>query len=323
MSREKSINKKHNVDVCILLATYNGEKYIGEMIDSILNQDYENFVIVLSDDASSDSTPEILEGYAQRYSQKVILYHSGMHFGCAQKHFMHLLRQFSDYPHIMFCDQDDIWHKDKISKTMKKMVELEKDNDISVPILVHTDLRVVDSNLNEIAPSFCKYSNLNGNRLAVNQLLVQNVVTGCTVMINNSLAKLGCRSFDEDQMLMHDWWLALLAETCGVAAFLDEPTIDYRQHANNSVGAKNAKSLRYIVNKLKTAQVANSLQDTFKNAQTFLKCYHDIIPQKYIYEINAYANMENKNALIRKFDYIRYGFWKKGLIRKIGQILLG
>ena len=61
---------------------------------------------------------------------------------------------------------------------MKKMVELEKDNDISVPILVHTDLRVVDSNLNEIAPSFCKYSNLNGNRLAVNQLLVQNVVTG-------------------------------------------------------------------------------------------------------------------------------------------------
>lgn len=183
MSREKSINKNHNVDVCILLATYNGEKYIGEMIDSILNQDYENFVIVLSDDASSDSTPEILEEYAQRYSQKVNLYHSGMHFGCAQKHFMHLLRQFSDYSHIMFCDQDDIWHKDKISKTMKKMVELEKDHDISVPILVHTDLRVVDSNLNEIAPSFCKYSNLNGNRLAVNQLLVQNVVTGCTVMI--------------------------------------------------------------------------------------------------------------------------------------------
>ena len=62
MSREKSINKKHNVDVCILLATYNGEKYIGEMIDSILNQDYENFVIVLSDDASSDRTPEIWEG---------------------------------------------------------------------------------------------------------------------------------------------------------------------------------------------------------------------------------------------------------------------
>lgn len=321
MSREKSINKKHSVDVCILLATYNGEKYVGEMIDSILNQDYENFVIVLSDDASSDSTPEILEEYAQRYSQKVILYHSGMHFGCAQKHFMHLLRQFSDYPHIMFCDQDDIWHKDKISKTMKKMVELEKDNDISVPILVHTDLRVVDSNLNEIAPSFCKYSNLNGNRLAVNQLLVQNVVTGCTVMINNSLAKLGCRSFDEDQMLMHDWWLALLAATCGVAAFLDEPTIDYRQHANNSVGAKNVYSVLYMFSRLKSSQTKGSIKKAADQASEILNCYGDIMTDDIVELLTAMKRTRDLSLCHRDRIYLKYKLLKFGKIRICAQLL--
>ena len=225
--------------VYILLAAYNGCAYIREQIDSLLLQDHTAIKIILSDDGSSDDTLKILNEYAQKYPEKILHYRSGVRFGCAQKHFMHLLGVFQDAPYLMFCDQDDVWHTDKVRKTLAKMQKLE--NGEMVPTMVHTDLRVVDGDLKEISPSFWKHSNLDGSRLALNQLLVQNVVTGCTMMINRPLAQLACRSVPQ-KVLMHDWWLALLASACGRTGFLTEQTIDYRQHGNNSVGAKDVRS---------------------------------------------------------------------------------
>ena len=111
--------------VLILLAAYNGQKYIGEMVDSIICQDYTDWHLILSDDSSSDSTFSILEDYANKYPEKITHYKSGKKFGNAQDHFMHLLSLHNDAPYIMFCDQDDVWHKDKISKTLAKMKEIE------------------------------------------------------------------------------------------------------------------------------------------------------------------------------------------------------
>ena len=212
--------------VCILLAAYNGAAYIRQQIDSILQQDYPNIQLVLSDDGSQDGTQEILAEYEAKYPDRVIWHQSGKRFGNAQTHFMHLLRTFHDAPYIMFSDQDDVWHPDKVSKTLEKMREIETVS--TVPALVHTDLRVVDQDLNVKAQSFCEYSNINGNRLKLNQLLVQNVVTGCTVMVNRALAELSCAEISEDAIIMHDWWIALLAAACGTIGFLNETTIDYR-----------------------------------------------------------------------------------------------
>ena len=161
--------------VYILLASYNGHAYIREQIESLLTQSYPFVKIVLSDDGSSDGTDKILDEYAEKHPDKVTHYRSGERFGCAQNHFMHLLGAFQDAPYIMFCDQDDVWHKDKVSNTLQVMRQLE--NGEPVPVLVHTDLRVVDDTLQEISPSFWKHSNLDGSRLALNQLLVQPVTT--------------------------------------------------------------------------------------------------------------------------------------------------
>ena len=188
--------------VLILLAAYNGEAYIRQMIESVLNQTYPNFQLILSDDGSDDHTAQILSSYADKYPQKVIHYCSGQRFGNAQKHFMHLLSHFQDAPYIMFCDQDDVWYPDKIEKTLHKMLCVESAK--NVPVLVHSDLRVVDRAGEPIAPSFCAHSAIDGNRLQLNHLLVQNVVTGCTVMINGSLAEIASRKYDTDAMLMHD-----------------------------------------------------------------------------------------------------------------------
>ena len=233
--------------ILILLAAYKGGRFIRPMVDSILAQDVGGWKLILSDDG--EDTAPILQEYADRYPDRITHYRSGRRFGSAQKHFMHLLEQFGDQAdYVMFCDQDDVWHPDKVRLTLRLMEQVETDP--SLPVLVHTDLRVVDGQLREMDPSFQHYSGLDGHRLSLPQLLVQNVVTGCTVMINRSLARLACRPVEEGDMLMHDWWLALIAAAMGRAVFLNRATIDYRQHGGNVVGAKDPRSAGYVLQKL-------------------------------------------------------------------------
>ena len=300
--------------VLVLLATYNGENFIRPMVDSVLAQDYQNIKIILSDDNSRDSSPAILEEYAQKHPDKVVHYRSGMRFGCAQKHFMHLLSKFRDAPYIMFCDQDDVWHPDKIRKTLEKMRQVEQD--ASVPAMVHTDLRVVDRDLKELSPSFWIHSDLDGSRLALNQLLVQNVVTGCTMMINHALAELACREIPENAMLMHDWWLALLASACGRTGYLSEAIIDYRQHGNNSVGAKNVRSASYLWQRLRSKKMRKAL-----SAQAFLECYGDLLTQEQTDLLTAFASTQTAGLLSRDRVYIKYNLLKHGAVRVTAQLL--
>lgn len=307
-------------NVLILLATYNGEKYVKEMIDSIIAQDYTDWSLILSDDGSTDSSRDILDEYASKYPDKITHYRSGQKFGNAQSHFMHLLSTHRDAPYIMFCDQDDIWHSDKVSKTLKKMKEIEEPN---TPCLVHTDLAVVDGELNEISNSFCKHSKLDGNRLKLNQLLVQNVVTGCTMMINKPLADLSCEKPLPKEALMHDGWIALICSVFGKSAFLDEPTIDYRQHGNNSVGAKNVTSLPYLIDRFKSKAMKNSLKNAAIQAKAFLDSFGDQILDEKRVVIEDFAKTADCSAFKRNRIYLKHRLFKCGAIRIIAQFIGG
>ena len=305
--------------VTVLLAAYNGEAYIRQMIESILSQDHKDIRIILSDDNSTDATASILDAYAAEYPHIITHYRSGLRFGCAQKHFMHLLQVYQDRPYIMFCDQDDVWHPDKVSITLKRMKELEQIT--SCPVLVHTDLRVVDRDLNTINDSFCSLSGLNGNRLALNQLLVQNVVTGCTVMVNSALARLACSGLVCERMIMHDWWLALLASCCGRSAFVPESTIDYRQHGNNSVGAKNVYSPIYLFKRLRSSSMRQAMKSAAAQADSFLKAYSHFLSEDQKEVISAFALTKDQNIFLRDKTYLQYGLLKNGLIRVAAQLL--
>lgn len=307
--------------VVILLAAYNGEQYINTMIDSIIAQDYPNWHLVLSDDGSTDRTCSILQSYADKMTEKITFYRSGIRFGRPEKHFMHLLKVFHDSPYIMFCDQDDYWHPDKVRKTYEKMRTVEKDK--NTPTMVHTDLRVVDAELATIHDSFMKMSGISGDRMKVQQLLAQNVVTGCTMMVNQALAELGTRNIPDAGIPMHDWWLALLAASCGDVGYLNEATIDYRQHGKNSVGAKNIHSPRHILQQLKNRRMQRSIHGTYLQAAAFLNNFDQVLPKDAYKTIKRYAAMENENWIARRFILIRYGFWKASLPRKIGQLIFG
>ena len=304
--------------VRILLAAYNGEKYLGEMIDSILAQDHGDWQLVLSDDQSTDHTAAILDRYAEAHPDRIIHYRSGLHFGNAQNHFLHLMDRFSDAPYIMFCDQDDVWHRDKVSATLKKMKEIEV---AGVPAVVHTDLRVVDGQLRELSSSFMKYSGLSGDRLELKQLLVQNVVTGCTMMINRELAELAKANMPKGKILMHDWWLALAGAALGTAGYLDRATIDYRQHGNNTVGAKNTRSLSYIVKKIRNDGVRKAMEQTYGQAAAFLDAFGDLMDAEARQAVASYAALEGCGPMARRAAFLKGGYYKYGMKRIAAQFL--
>lgn len=304
--------------VRILLAAYNGEKYIGQMIESILDQDFQDWQLVLSDDQSRDGTLSILEDYAKRYPDRIIHYRSGLHFGNAQGHFLHLLSRFADAPYIMFCDQDDVWHKEKVSGTLKKMKEIEEP---SVPAVVHTDLRVVDGQLRELAPSFLAYSGLSGNRLELKHLLVQNVVTGCTMMVNRPLAELANAHRPEGAVLMHDWWLAMIGAALGKTGFWDQATIDYRQHGGNTVGAKDARSISYIMKKIRNDGVRKAMEDTYAQAEVFLETFGERMTPEQRKTVADYAALKHMGPLARRVAFLKGGYYKYGIQRIAAQFL--
>ena len=304
--------------VTILLAAYKGVEYAGAQIESILAQDCGGWQLVLSDDG--EDTAELLESYAAAHPERIRHIRSGRRFGSAQKHFMYLLEHYGlETPYVMFSDQDDVWHPDKVRKTLALMEETETDP--SLPVLVHTDLKVVDGELKEIAPSFLDFSKMDGSRLAFHELLVQNVVTGCTVMINHALAALAARAGDLPQMMMHDWWMALIASALGKTAFLPEATIDYRQHGKNQVGAKNAGSLAYLKSRL-NGQYAKDMRDgTVVQTAAFLKLYGAELNEEQRKLCRAMTGLASHGKLWRLRAMTRYHLWKNTLPRRIGQII--
>ena len=303
----------------ILLAAYQGAAFLPAQLDSLLLQTYPDLEIVVSDDGSTDGSAEILGEYAAAHPEKIRYYRSGRRFGSSQAHFLHLLRRFGDAPYLMFCDQDDVWHRDKAARTLEAL--RAQCPDPSVPALIHTDLRVVDRDLRQISPSFLHLSGLDGEALSLPRLLTQNVVTGCTVLINRALSELFRAAPEPENILMHDWYLALLAAACGKIFFLDEATMDYRQHGANVVGAKNVRSPGYVFRKLLQSGARKAFLDTTAQAASLLAAFSPAMPEANREILRQYSRLPACSKWRRMQIYRRFGFWKQGLPRRAGQIL--
>ena len=216
--------------VDVLMATYNGEKYVAEQIESILNQTYPKIRLIISDDGSTDNTKNILEEYAKKDNRIIIASHTER-FGVV-KNFEFLLSKVES-PLYMFSDQDDYWESDKIKCSVECM---KKEN----AILVFGDLEVVDAGLNTIYKSFGDFMLLNrkikkyinSNRLNY----LYNCVTGCTVLGKKENIKDIIPMPTNSKYLIHDHWIGLALSLKGKLAYMNETHIKYRQHGNNQIG---------------------------------------------------------------------------------------
>lgn len=309
----------------ILLATYNGEKHLEEQLASIENQTYKRWRLRAHDDQSSDRTWEILEAFQKKHgNDKVILKKNEPASGGSKHNFTGLIKA-SDAEYMMCCDQDDVWHMDKIEKTWKRMRKMEQRYGKDIPLLVYTDVRVVDAELNEMHSSFHDCMNLRTSS-ELGYEMIQNQVTGCTAMFNHHLKTYVDMVENTKKMVMHDHWLALVALVFGKMSYLNETTMDYRQHGSNVVGAQNARSIAYMWERFKRGQekFVEDMKASCGQVEYFAVLYKTCIEsQKVIELLDTYAHLYDMNKVKRVGCFFKYRLWKKGMIRKIMQVIWG
>lgn len=302
----------------IILPAYNGQKFLSEQIESIIQQDFCDWRILARDDDSSDETLRTLRFYSDRLKDKfVIIEDQPGNIGIIGN--VDYLLLFATAPYIMFCDQDDLWHPTKISLTLQAMKAAESVNPNGLPILVHSDLLVTDHQFNVINRSFWRYQNLNPHLDSLNRLLLQNTVTGCTVMINRALLNLALPI--PAQVIMHDWWLGLVASTFGKIILIDQPTLLYRQHSNNDTGAKQW-STRYVIKKaftfLDRSTLLESIDRSQRQAEAFLDQFTNLLSAHQRIMIEQFVDLHKLGFLEKRLFLYKHQLLKQGLIRNIG-----
>jgi len=304
------------------MATYNGEKYLSEQIESVLRQSYRNWVLFVRDDGSDDDTVEILRDYHSKYPEKIILVENdGLVCNCAKKNFAAVLKwaaESYDFSYFMFCDQDDVWLEDKIRSSLAKLKSSEKKE--MKPYLLHTDLKVVDRELNILGESFFAYRALDCRVRDVKHLLVQNNATGCTMLWNKAFNHL--LDLSDDDVAMHDWWMSITASLKGEILCLRKSTILYRQHGGNVVGATNVNSLSFIIKRLLgAARVKETFRLSFDQAEAILRKYGSQLTTQQLSAVKGYVELRDQNKIKRIAGVLKKGYLKQGIVQIIGELI--
>ncbi|MEI8365031.1 MAG: glycosyltransferase family 2 protein [Parachlamydiaceae bacterium] len=324
----------HNT-VDVVMATYNGAPFVAQQIESILSQDYPAVRLIIRDDSSTDGTLAILEGFARNYPERIIILPSDTgRLGIRGNFSLLMAHARADY--VMLADQDDVWHQTKITKTLAGMKLLEQRYPLSQettvvddkvkryfessnvasrlnpPLLVHTDLTVVDQHLQVIAPSFWRHTRINAARTnTLNRLLVQPVVTGCTVMMNRSLLNLVLPI--PEICVMHDSWIALVAAAFGHVEALPDQTVFYRQHGKNAIGAKKFYSFAYWREGMK--KLSESETKKFSQGKELLSRYGSLLDVSQKTTLQAYLSLKHASFFQRCSTIYRHQLFRCGFIR--------
>lgn len=223
--------------IAILLSTYNGEKYLPEQLTSILSQSNPNFTVYIVDDGSSDNTNKIIDEFTQIDKRIIKLSKKSVRDG-ACKSFMWLLGQIeADY--YFFCDQDDVWASDKIEKQVA-IADLYGDNK---PLIVHSDLKIVDDTLQVLHDSFWEFNGSKQSEFGSFKFhCAYNNIPGCSMLINKTARNLSLNM--PNTAKMHDAWVSLVVTFYnGNIVSIEEPLLYYRQHLNNTIGARPSRTI--------------------------------------------------------------------------------
>ena len=233
--------------VIVLLSTYNGERYLAEQLQSLVAQKDVNVEILVRDDGSKDATVAMLDEWQ---GKGALSWYTSANLGPG-KSFIHLLQTATPGNYYAFCDQDDVWLPEKLRVTMDKMKAVEAENP-GKPVIIHTDMNVVDESLNIIHDSFWRSSGLRPDVLRTFPYLCTcNSVNGCTIVMNSAARELILEKYVEHDIIIHDVISALtVAYHGGIIDYVETPTVLYRQHSSNVVGAMEYSKARAIKERL-------------------------------------------------------------------------
>lgn len=299
--------------VCVLLSTYNGERYLKEQLDSLLEQKDVNLSVLIRDDGSFDNTVNILKEYSEKNNN--ITFFVGKNVGPAQS-FFDLINKAPDADYYAFCDQDDVWDKDK----MKCAIEFLRKEDASKPNMYYSNLRIVDQDLNFYRLSHSSPS-VQSNKYSS---LTEDMATGCTVVFNKT-AETMLRNNTPEYCSMHDTWVYMLCKFLGKTIYDFDAHISYRQHGNNVVGTYlGKKTLKLYWARIKRL-FDRELQPRYNNAINFYNYFGNQLCQndreKVLKLVNYKKTLKDRFGLL--LDKEIYASSKGREIRYIALIILG
>lgn len=297
--------------VDILLATYNGARYLPVLLASLEAQTYSRFRVLISDDGSTDDTPALLRDWAARMGDdRARILSFSTRAGGACQNFGRLLAA-SDADYVLFSDQDDRWHPTKVARTLEALQALESQHGTRHPCLAFCDLRVVDADLTVLHPSLWAFQGLDvGSGLHPRHLLIENVVTGCAMGINAAARRLGLPI--PNQAIMHDWWLALCCAFSGHITAMPEALIDYRQHGGNDVGASRWRLRDRLLARLRRRKdgpgYQHFLQQRFEQATALLRQVELNPSARDLDLLRGFAALPHQSRPARMIKALRSGF---------------
>lgn len=287
-----SFMPKHFLPVNILLSTFNGERYLRALLDSLLSQKYPNIRIFIRDDGSTDATSDILRAYASNNNHISLL--CGNNIGVVSS-FMTLLQiQKNAEGYFAFCDQDDVWGKDKIARAVSTIESYEE----PASSLYFSRLALVSQDGTELHLSDVP------SCLSFNNALVENVVTGATTLF-------GCRIRDimlmghPDFMVWHDWWLYLVAAAFGRVIYDKEPTLQYRRHSLTLTNFRvpSSEGLPAKINAFKRAMRRKRRVHPFEQASHFKTIYHSLLTQHQLWLVGKIEKVYQQRNLLNRIKF--------------------
>lgn len=245
--------------VLVLLSTYNGEKYLKTLLDSLLKQTNINIDILIRDDGSTDNTIDIIKKYS--HENENIDYYIGKNVGYA-KSFWDLLKKKEDYEYYAFCDQDDIWKEEKLEKAIKM---IKRDSNEDIPILYTSNVISINNKMEIISEKAFKCNRI----LNIYESFQKSILPGCTFVFNNKAAQI-LRKYN-GYMESHDWATYAIITSFGKVIYDTNSYINYRIHESNTIGQNKGKIDEYFV-KVKRF-FKKSVNARSKFAKDFFECY--------------------------------------------------
>lgn len=293
----------NNPLISIAMATYNGEKYLKEQLDSIYNQTYKNIEVIVCDDCSNDNTVKILEEYKNKYGLKYFI--NKVNLGYVKNFEKAISLCNGDY--IALSDQDDIWLPEKLEILLANI----GDN-----FVIHSDAYLIDEKNELISESYTRFSKKMVNPINEIDMILNGCVTGCTTLIKKDFL-LTILPFPE-YLYVHDKYIGFASFLEGKLIYIDKPLIKYRQHNENNIGASDANI--NLLNKINKLLMKNNnifdffiFQKSYNNQKLFCKIIKDNFGSKLkkIDEIKIVCrlytnivNIKNINLIIKDYIYL-------------------
>jgi len=279
---------KNEKMICILLSTFNGANYLSAQLDSLLNQTCQEWTLMVRDDGSHDCTLEILDDYAQRDSRITIL-PRGESLGAAGS-YLTLLLAAPEADYYAFCDQDDVWLPDKLTRSIQALAGL-----MDSPAMYCSSLFLVDRNLNPLGRS-----RRHSRGPSFENALIQNIATGCTLTLNVAAVRLIRKRMPlTNRIVMHDWWCYLVISAFGHVIFDPSPTLYYRQHEENQIGE--LPGISFWRNRFRRFCLKSEKGLLTRQVSEFFSCWSIFLPMKKAVYLERVIQVMVEKKVVRRF----------------------